>query len=88
MSPRALAHSLLQKAETNDQFLNLALDHALLSSKLSEQDRELLLDKIERQRSDDEIAQRLGITVNAVRIRWMRLKERIARILQNGFDPN
>lgn len=41
MSPRALAHSLLQKAETNDQFLNLALDHALLSSKLSEQDRAL-----------------------------------------------
>ena len=59
-----------------------------LTEQLSEQDRELLLDKIERQRSDSEIAQRLGITVNAVRIRWMRLKERIARILQNGFDPN
>ena len=59
-----------------------------LTEQLSEQDRELLLDKIERQRSDSEIAQRLGITVNAVRIRWMRLKARIARILQIGFDPN
>ena len=59
-----------------------------LTEQLSEQDRELLLDKVERQRSDSEIAQRLGITVNAVRIRWMRLKERITRILQNGFDPN
>lgn len=57
-----------------------------LTDRLSEQDRELLLDKIERQRSDGEIAQRLGITVNAVRIRWMRLKERITRILQNGFE--
>lgn len=59
-----------------------------LTEQLSEQERELLLDKIERQRSDGEIAQQLGITVNAVRIRWTRLKERVTRILQNGFDPN
>ncbi len=59
-----------------------------LTEQLSEQDRELLLDKIERHRGDSEIAEQLGITVNAVRIRWTRLKERITRILQNGFDPN
>ena len=41
MTPRQLAHSLLQRAETNDQFLNLALDHALQSSSLSEKDRSL-----------------------------------------------
>ena len=41
MTSRQLAHSLLQRVETNDQFLNLALDHALQSSNLSEQDRSL-----------------------------------------------
>ncbi|MBQ9087126.1 MAG: 16S rRNA (cytosine(967)-C(5))-methyltransferase RsmB [Clostridia bacterium] len=41
MTPRQLAHTLLQRVETNDQFLNLALDHALLSSDLSDQDRRL-----------------------------------------------
>lgn len=41
MSPRKLAFSLLQKAETNDQYLNIALDHALDASSLSELDRAL-----------------------------------------------
>ncbi|MBO5938942.1 MAG: 16S rRNA (cytosine(967)-C(5))-methyltransferase RsmB [Clostridia bacterium] len=41
MSPRKLAFSLLQKAETNDQYLNIALDHALEASKLNELDRAL-----------------------------------------------
>jgi 16S rRNA (cytosine967-C5)-methyltransferase len=41
MSPRKLAFSLLQKAETNDQYLNIALDHALEASSLSELDRAL-----------------------------------------------
>ena len=41
MTPRQLAHTLLQRVETNDQFLNLALDHALQSSNLSDQDRGL-----------------------------------------------
>jgi len=41
MSPRKLAFSLLQKAETNDQYLNIALDHALNASSLSELDRAL-----------------------------------------------
>ena len=59
-----------------------------LMRQLSEQESELLLDKIERHRSDEEIAQRMGITVNAVRIRWMRLKERIARILPNGSESH
>ena len=55
---------------------------------LSEQERELLLDKIERKRNDSEIAQHLGITVNAVRIRWMRLKERITQILKSKIEKN
>lgn len=41
MTSRQLAHSLLQRVETNDQFLNLALDHALQSSELSDKDRAL-----------------------------------------------
>ena len=41
MSPRKLAFSLLQKAESNDQYLNIALDHALDASSLSELDRAL-----------------------------------------------
>ena len=59
-----------------------------LTEQLSDGERELLLDKIERHRTDTEIAAQLGITVNAVRIRWMRLKERISRILQNGSDTD
>ena len=42
MTARALAHRLLQKAETNDQYLNIALDQALLKSELSEADRRLV----------------------------------------------
>ena len=41
MTPRALAYRLLQKAEQNDQFLNITLDHALSESGLSEADRNL-----------------------------------------------
>lgn len=41
MTPRQLAHTLLQKAETNDQYLNIALDHALSASDMSEADRGL-----------------------------------------------
>ncbi len=41
MSPRKLAFDLLQKAETNDQYLNIALDHTLDASSLSELDRAL-----------------------------------------------
>ena len=41
MTARELAFRLLQKAETNDQFLNLSLDHALERSGLSESDRAL-----------------------------------------------
>ena len=41
MSPRKLAFALLQKAERNDQYLNIALDHALEASGLGELDRAL-----------------------------------------------
>lgn len=41
MTPRQLAFALLQKTEANDQYLNIALDHALASSHLSEADRGL-----------------------------------------------
>jgi 16S rRNA (cytosine967-C5)-methyltransferase len=41
MTARQLAHRLLQKAEQNDQFLNLSLDHALSVSELSAADRAL-----------------------------------------------
>lgn len=41
MTARELAYRLLQKAEKNDQFINLALDHALSASELSEADRAL-----------------------------------------------
>ncbi len=41
MTARTLAHTLLQKAEKNDSFLNLSLDHALETSPLSGADRAL-----------------------------------------------
>ncbi len=41
MTARELAFRLLQKAEANDQFINLSLDHALERSELSESDRAL-----------------------------------------------
>lgn len=41
MTSRQLAFGLLQKAEKNDQFLNIALDHALLESGLNDADRAL-----------------------------------------------
>lgn len=41
MTARELAFRLLQKAEKNDQFINLALDHALSASELSDADRAL-----------------------------------------------
>ncbi|MBQ9783450.1 MAG: 16S rRNA (cytosine(967)-C(5))-methyltransferase RsmB [Clostridia bacterium] len=41
MTPRELAFRLLQKAESNDQFLNIALDHALSDSGMREVDRSL-----------------------------------------------
>ncbi len=41
MSARDLAFRLLQKAEQNEQFINLSLDHALLHSDLSAADRAL-----------------------------------------------
>lgn len=52
-----------------------------LSGQLTKKERELLLDKIERHRSDREIAEQYGITVNAVRIRWSRTKDRIAELM-------
>ena len=71
-----------QREAEYQQLLQKLLKH------LSEQERELLLDKIERKRNDSEIAQHLGITVNAVRIRWMRLKERITQILKSKIEKN
>ena len=41
MTARMLAFRLLQKAENHDQFLNIALDHALLESGMEEADRAL-----------------------------------------------
>lgn len=41
MSPRQLAFQLLQKAERQGQFLNIALDHALSESGMKEADRNL-----------------------------------------------
>lgn len=41
MTSRHLAFGLLQKAEKNDQFLNIALDHALLESGMNDADRAL-----------------------------------------------
>ncbi len=41
MTARELAFRLLQRAEANDQFINLSLDHALERSGLSESDRAL-----------------------------------------------
>lgn len=52
-----------------------------LTQRLSAKEAELLLDKIERRQSDEEIAARLGITVNAVRIRWFRVKGHIAKLM-------
>lgn len=42
MTARALALELLQKAERNNQFLNIALDHALSHGELGEADRKLV----------------------------------------------
>ena len=52
-----------------------------LSRQLTRKERELLLDKIERHRSDNEIAEQNGITVNAVRIRWSRTRDHIAELM-------
>lgn len=52
-----------------------------LIEQLTEKESALLLDKIERHLSDREIAARYGITVNAVRIRWSRTRDRIAELL-------
>lgn len=41
MTPRQLAFSLLQRAEKNEQFLNIALDHALQNENWEEADRAL-----------------------------------------------
>ncbi len=41
MTPRELTYTLLQKAEKNSQFLNIALDHALNTGGMSEQDKAL-----------------------------------------------
>ena len=41
MTPRELALRLLLRAETNDQFLNISLDHALSESGMSDADRAL-----------------------------------------------
>ncbi len=56
-----------------------------LTRHLSAKEAELLLDKIERRKSDEEIAAHLGITVNAVRIRWFRTKGHIS-LLMNASE--
>lgn len=53
-----------------------------LTHRLSPKEAELLLDKIERNKSDEEIAAKLGISVNAVRIRWFRIKAHIIKLIQ------
>ena len=40
------------------------------------------IDKIERRLSDEEIAAKYGISVNAMRIRWSRTKDRIEALMK------
>ena len=54
-----------------------------LTRRLSPKEAELLLDKIERNKNDEEIAAKLGISVNAVRIRWFRIKAHIIKLMQS-----
>ena len=58
-----------------------------LAHRLSPKEAELLLDKIERNKSDEEIAAKLGISVNAVRIRWFRIKAHIIKLMQSPQVP-
>ena len=53
-----------------------------LLGQLSEKESRLLLDKIERRLSDEEIAAKYGISVNAMRIRWSRTKDRIEALMK------
>ena len=69
--------SLQEQEEEYYQYL------AKLTQRLSHKEAELLLDKIERNKSDEEIAAKLGISVNAVRIRWFRIKAHILKLLQS-----
>lgn len=52
-----------------------------LSEQLPEAEAALLHDKIVKHMSNEEIAARLGISVNAVHIRWSRTKKRIAVLM-------
>ena len=70
-------HSWQEQEEEYHQYL------AELIQRLSHKEAELLLDKIERNKSDEEIAAKLGISVNAVRIRWFRIKAHIIKLMQS-----
>ena len=58
----------------------------LLSEQLTTTEAQLLRDKIAGQLSNEEIAARMGVSVNTIHIRWTRTKQHIAQIkAQDGF---
>lgn len=50
---------------------------AELTKRLSTSEAALLCAKVEKKQSDTEIAAQLGISVNALRVRWLRTKNKI-----------
>lgn len=58
-----------------------------LAALLPEAEAALLHDKIVRHMSNEEIAEQLGISANAVHIRWSRTKKRIALLTHVHLDP-
>ena len=58
-----------------------------LSDQLPEAEAALLHDKVVKQLRNEEIAERLGISVNAVNIRWSRTQKRIAALRHVQYDP-
>lgn len=59
-----------------------------LTARLPQNEATLLQDKIVLKRTDEEIAERLGISVNAVRVRWSRTKSRIRDIWDTPNEEN
>lgn len=57
-----------------------------LSDQLPEAEAALLYDKVIKHLSNEEIAEQLGISANAVHIRWSRTKKRIAILLNVRED--
>ena len=71
-----------ESPEQYDRYLSRILQ------RLSPDDAALFADRIIRHQTDKQIAARMGITVNAVRIRWTRIKQKIRAFWQEIVDSD